>query len=83
MTRRRASSLRFLKAARAEAVWPLRPREVESLFQSSFRAAERWGLGISISRLLREVNVLDAGQRGRGYILRLPSWKAQWQDDVN
>ena len=27
------------------AVWPLRPREEEILFQSSFEAAERWGGG--------------------------------------
>ena len=42
LTLRRASSLRFLKAWSAVAVWPLRPREVEILVQSSFRAAERW-----------------------------------------
>ena len=38
---RRASSLRFLKARRDEAVWPLRPREEEIVVQSIFEAAER------------------------------------------
>ena len=42
LTRRRASSLRFLKAVRALAVEPLRPRAVIVLLRSSFAAAERW-----------------------------------------
>lgn len=39
--RRRASSLRFLKAVRALAVEPLRPRVVMVLLRSNLAAAER------------------------------------------
>ena len=39
---RRASSWRFLNAMSEAAVWPLRPREVVTLDQSSLVAAERW-----------------------------------------
>lgn len=38
---RRASSWRFLNAMSEAAVWPLRPREVVILDQSSLVAAER------------------------------------------
>lgn len=39
---RRASSFRLLNATREAAVWPLRLRPVDILFQSSFNAADRY-----------------------------------------